>query len=128
MLLGVSGIGPKLALNIVGHLTISDLQRAILNNDPKTISKVPGVGKKTAEKLIIELKDKLPDRFPQTVGDLSFALPKDPRAQKIRDAMSALINLGYTQVNAQNAIKKTMEDAPEEIDLGAVITNALKHV
>lgn len=128
MLLGVSGIGPKLGLNVIGHLTIADLQRAIQNNDPKSISKVPGVGRKTAEKMIIELKDKLSVRFPQVANDAAFALPKDPRAQKIRDAMGALINLGYTQVSAQNAIKKAMEDAEDEVDLGTVITNALKHV
>lgn len=128
MLLGISGIGSKLALNVVGHLTIPDLQRAVHHQDAKTISKVPGIGKKTAEKMIIELKDKLQKLFPESFGDLAFSMPKDPRAQKIRDAMNALINLGYTQVAAQKAIKHTMENATEEVELATLITHSLKNI
>lgn len=127
-LMGVTGIGPKLALSIIGHLTIQDLQRAINAHDIVAISRVPGVGKKTAERLIIELRDKLTHLLPPDPLDHSISIPSDPKAGKVRDAMGALINLGYNQITAQKAVKKSLNDLPEEIDLAALITYALKNV
>ena len=127
-LMGVTGIGPKLALSIVGHLSLQDLQRAIASHDIVTISRVPGIGKKMAERLIIELRDKLPAVFAHDPADLAVQFSTDPQSQKISDAMSALINLGYNQITAQKAIKKSLKDLPEEVDLGALITGALKHM
>lgn len=128
-LMGVTGIGPKIALSVIGHLSAHDLQRAISSHDIAAISKVPGIGKKTAERLIIELRDKLTNLLPPTdPTDRALAIPTDPKAQKICDAMSALINLGYNQMTAQKAIKKTLNDFPEEIDLATLITSSLKNV
>lgn len=128
VLMSVSGIGPKIALNIIGHLEIHDLHRAINNHDIMTLSKVPGIGKKTAERMIIELRDKLNALLPPTPSELGVTFSVDPKAQTLRDAMSALINLGYNQMTAQKAIKKTLKEAPEEIDLATLITNSLKNV
>jgi holliday junction DNA helicase RuvA len=128
ILMGVSGIGPKTALSIIGHLSMQDLQRAINSHDIVTISKVPGIGKKTSERLIIELRDKLTHLLPPNPSDMSIQMPLDPKAQTISDAMSALINLGYNQITAQKAIKKTLTDLPEEADLATLITNSLKNV
>jgi Holliday junction DNA helicase RuvA len=128
-LMGVTGIGPKMALNVIGHLSLQDLQRAVSSHDIVTLSKVPGIGKKTAERLIIEMRDKLSHLLP--VGeqaDRAAPMPTDLRAQKIVDAMGALINLGYNQMTAQKAIKKSLNDLPEEIDLATLITHSLKHV
>lgn len=127
-LLGVSGIGPKLALSIIGHLSSSDLQRAIGNRDITAICKVPGIGKKTAERLIIELRDKIAAMLPPDPSEHALQLPHDPKAQTLKDAMSALINLGYNQITAQKALKKSLQDLPENIDLAALITHSLKHI
>jgi holliday junction DNA helicase RuvA len=127
-LMGVTGIGPKTALSVIGHLNAQDLHRAISNNDIATISKVPGIGKKTAERLIIELRDKIKDYVSADTSDLALTMLKDPRADKIRDAMSTLVNLGYNQNTAQNAIKKTLKDLPEDIDLASLITGSLKNI
>lgn len=127
ILMGVTGIGPKIALSIIGHLHLTDLQQAIASHDLATISKVPGIGKKTAERLIIELRGKLTSQLPPDPSDRSIQVPQH-QAQKISDAMGALINLGYNQATAQKAIKKTLQDAPEEIDLASLITGSLKHI
>jgi Holliday junction DNA helicase RuvA len=125
LLLGVTGIGPKLALTLIGHLPSKELQQAIQNHDIPTLCRVPGIGKKGAERLIIELRDKI-SQF--SFNDLAISIPTDPGSQAIKDAMSALINLGYNQATAQKAIKKTMKDFPETIDLATLITVALKQV
>jgi Holliday junction DNA helicase RuvA len=126
-LMGVTGIGPKLALSMIGHMPLSDLHRAVSNGDLPKLCKIPGIGKKTAERLIIELRDKLPEVESHSPADLSIQI-SDPKAHKIRDAMSALINLGYNSATAQKAIKKTIGDFPEEVDLSTLITHSLKNV
>lgn len=130
VLLGVTGIGPKIALSLIGHLSAHDLQKAVSNNDIVGICKVPGIGKKTAERLIIELRDKLIGiaTLPRDPSDLVTVHLSDPNAQKVRDAMSALINLGYNQIIAQKAIKKTLSALSEEPDLATLIMGALKNV
>lgn len=127
ILLGVTGIGPKLALSLIGHLSLSDLQSAIKQGNCAQLSRVPGIGKKTAERLIIELRDKLNHLL---ISDPSnpFQNKLDPRAQQISDAMGALISLGYNQQIAQKAIKKSLNDLPESIHLAELITYALKHI
>lgn len=124
----VNGIGPKLALSLVGNIALEDLHRALNNHDIATLSKVPGVGKKIAERLVIELRDKLDQLFPNSPSEYAIKLKSDPKAQKISDAMSAMIHLGYNQNTAQKAIKKTMQDLPEDCDLGLLITTALKNI
>ncbi len=126
-LLGVTGIGPKIALALLGHLSLMELQRAISQDDIAALCRVPGIGKKGAERLIIEMRDKVScaGLFP---GDLAVHSLSDPQAQSVNDAMSALINLGYNQMTAQKAIKKTLKDIPEGIDVAELISYALKHV
>lgn len=124
----VSGIGPKLALSLIGHLHGDALQLAIQNHDIPTLCKVPGIGKKTAERLIIELRDKLAALLPAQSNEHAISLPSDPKAQLVRDAMSTLINLGYNQIVAQKAIKATLNEAELIEDLPTLITNALKRV
>lgn len=126
LLMEVSGIGPKLALSIIGHMPLAKLQKAIFNREILVLCKVPGIGKKTAERLSMELRDKLGD-----VAQCSEAVPisaRNPKADQIKDAMSALINLGYNQMTAQKAVKKTVEDLDESAELAEMIMHALKHV
>lgn len=127
-LMGVTGIGPKLALSLIGHLPLIDLQRAIASNDLVTICKVPGIGKKTAERLMIELRDKLSTYQSEDPSDKAFPMPHNIAQQKISDAMGALVNLGYNQATAQKAIKKTLQDSSTELDLAGLITISLKHI
>jgi len=124
-LISVSGVGPKLALALIGHLPLHELQRAINTADSRTLSKVPGVGKRTAERLIVELRDKLPALFPR---DLADNLPEKGPAGLAKDALSALINLGYTQAMAKKAIQDSLEELPEETQLPDLITAALKNI
>jgi holliday junction DNA helicase RuvA len=113
----VSGVGPKTALGLLGRLAPRALQEAIAQNNPALLAKAPGIGKKTAERLIIELRDKLPTLIDR---------PSD-LAPTVRDAMGALLNLGYSQAKAQTAVQKVLKEC-NDLDLSTLITRALKHV
>lgn len=126
-LLGVTGIGPKIALSLIGHMNAFDLHKAIQNGDTLTICKVPGIGKKGAERLIMEMRDKLGSLVPNIPADFGIQL-QPSNGQRISDAMNALINLGYNQITAQKAIKQALQELPEDIDLPVLITRALKNV
>jgi len=125
-LTGVTGIGPKTALSLIGHLPVQEMHNAVGNNDIPAISRVPGIGKKTAQRLIIEMRDRL--KKSPLPSDFAIQVETDPRGQKVSDAMSALINLGYNQGTAQKALKKSLSTLPETIELPDLITDALKHV
>jgi holliday junction DNA helicase RuvA len=128
-LTAVSGIGPKIGLSLIGHLSVPEMHAAIENQDITLISKVPGIGKKTAQRLIIELRDRLKKSSSAPLpSDFAIQIATDPRAQKITDAMGALINLGYNQATAQKALKKSLILLPESFELPELITDALKHV
>ncbi len=125
VLLNISGVGPKLSLSIIGHLNCQELHTAILAQDFHTLCKVPGIGKKTAERLIVELKDKLHGMPKDSKAGLSFAYPLSTPAQ---DALLALINLGYQQGAAQKAIHQTLSELPDNADIALIITKALAKV
>lgn len=126
ILISVSGIGPKTGLNTIGHLAPHELHEAVTQHDITRLCKVPGIGKKTAERLIIELRDKLASV--SIISQFVINLPQNASTTKIRDAMGALINLGYNQIVAQKAIKKTLQELSEDADLAELITHALKNV
>lgn len=128
VLLDISGIGPKLALSIISHMTLSELNAAISNRNITSLCKVPGIGKKTAERLTIELQDKLAALAPHHASDFPLSIQVSTRDRKINDAMCALINLGYTQMVAQKAIKQSLADFSEDIDVAALITASLRAV
>lgn len=117
-LIDVSGIGPKTGLSMIGHGDLVDIPSAILQGNIASLCRLPGIGKKTAERLILEVKDKLPPK--------SFA-PEVETFGISHDATLALINLGYLKAHAEKAIKIAQKD--QEIDdLGRLITEALKHI
>ena len=128
VLMNVSGIGPKLALSLIGHLTFQEMQEAVAEKDLSTLCKVPGVGKKTAERLIVELKDKFSGMLLSTHPSHFMVSWPDQKNQHIQDAMLALVNLGYNQNIAQKAIKQSLNDLPEDSDLALLITAALKYI
>lgn len=126
MLLNVSGIGPKGALAILSTITPDDLRFAVLSGDVKRISSAPGIGTKTAQKLIIELKDKLkledvletaPDRKESKAGGNSVMLARN-------DAIEALTALGYGSGEALRAVQQ-VEDAQHK-DSETILKEALK--
>jgi len=127
ILINVTGVGPKLALSLIGHLTFSELQSAVIHQDLPTLCRVPGVGKKTAERLVVELKDKISERWPTSQMHSPFPL-SDSKAQHAQDAMQALMNLGYSQGVAQKAIQQTFKELSESADLASLITAALKNI
>ena len=100
LLIGINGIGPRLAVNILSSTSIPALRNAIASGDTKTLSTLRGIGKKTAERLVVELKDKVGGAAAfQTKGRAAT-----PEEQKLTDAVLALISLGYKQVDAHQAV------------------------
>lgn len=122
-LIEVSGIGPKTALSLLGHLEACDLQIAISQSDITSICRVPGIGKKTAERLIVEMRDRI-KKNPITQSPAPSSNKNDRTTSG--DALSALINLGYQPLQAQKAINSIIEGKDEEVDLSTLITAALK--
>ncbi len=117
-LLTVSGIGPKTALAIIGHIEIGAFRRAVASADLRLLSKIPGIGKKTAERLILELKDRFAKEV--TFQDLPI------EASLAQDALRAMIHLGYNPSEAERAVQKALKEKGEETDLGRLITFALQ--
>ena len=122
ILISISGIGPKLAVNILSHIPAKDLKRAIASGDIKRLSSLPGIGKKTAERLVLELKDK--------VGPI-HDLPEADDVQSntsggdiSNDVISALINLGYKENQARKVLE-SMELAPD-LTMEEALKGALK--
>ena len=126
LLIGVGGIGPKGGLNILSHMSSDDLRFAVLANDAKTIAKAPGIGKKTAEKLIIELKDKLDieDVLNRNIDD-TYSVSHSIGTSDIQaEAVQALVALGYGSTEATKAVKKVSID--NETTVEVLLKAALK--
>ena len=125
-LIAISGIGPKLALSVLSGIEPPDLVRAIKSQDVARLTQIPGVGKKTAERIGLELKDRLPQSL-QAAAD--SAKPAAPEDQLRADLLSALLNLGYQRVAAEKAIEKQLaqsENARFEDALRAVLRALMK--
>lgn len=115
MIINVNGIGPKGGLAILSTLSVDEFIGAVSSGDSKAISKAPGIGGKTAERLIIDLRDKVETAVP-------VFKDKSPDAD---DALSALIELGYSKANASKAIGSFDHTG---LDASAIIKNALKYL
>lgn len=128
MLIGVSGIGPKGALAILSVMSTDDLRFSILSEDAKAISKAPGVGAKTAQRLIIELKDKinLEDAFEQKLANQAEKIEKSPITGVKNEAILALTALGYSQSEALKAISGI--EIQEDSQVEEVLKAALKQM
>ncbi len=108
-LLTISGIGPKLAITVLSGIDASRLVTAIRSGDHAALVKIPGIGKKTAERVVLELKDKLDDLAQAPIPTSNSPAPAGPTAE---DALSALINLGYPRPIAQKAIDSALQRDP----------------
>ena len=101
-LLTISGIGPKLAITVLSGISAERLVGAIRGGDHATLTKIPGIGKKTAERVVLELKDKLDDML----GSTPASEPARPSLGAVaEDVLSALVNLGYPRAAAQKAVE-----------------------
>src|SRR3954468_3756561 len=100
----VSGIGPKIALNILSGISVTAFRGAVANGDIKALSQISGVGKKTAERIIVELRDRI--GAPGAWEASSAARGLSPDDQKINDAVLALLALGFKQMDAHDTVRK----------------------
>ena len=115
----ISGVGPKTALSILGHMPIHELQSALSREDVQRMIKIPGIGKKTAERLVLELRDK----YKNILTEISV----DESSQKIlTDATSALVHLGYQPKEAERLASRVYEQAERKPNLSQLITLILK--
>ncbi|MBU1298977.1 MAG: Holliday junction branch migration protein RuvA [Bacteroidetes bacterium] len=124
MLISVSGIGPKIAQGILSGINTEELRTAFQTGNIATLTSIPGIGRKTAERLVLELRDKL--------GKIDIeisTLPTSSQQLKIRnDALNALLSLGYNRTTAERAIRQVLKDTDnKELTLEVLIKQALHH-
>ncbi len=125
VLINTSGIGPKMGLGILSSFSIGDFATAVLNKDLGALTRIPGIGKKTAERLVIELKDKM-ERF-SFRQPLALAKISDVARQRIREAIAALEALDCKPYVASRAVAKAHKVLGEDAPLESLIKEALKH-
>ena len=120
----VSGIGPKTALDVLSGISVSQFKAAVINGDAGLLSKTKGIGKKTAERIIVELKDKVGVAAAWEAA--SPAHPHTPEQTLMNDAVLALISLGYKQVDALKAVVMAQEKGGPGQETGDLVRQALK--
>lgn len=123
LLISVSGIGPKLAVNILSGISPEELRSALLNGNLLRLTAIPGIGKKTAERMILELKDKALKLHKEKPGVQIKAVATAD--DLLEDAVSALLNLGYKRPQAEGALEKVKKEKPDS-DIEEMIKGALK--
>lgn len=120
-LISISGIGPKLAQNILSGIEPVDLAEAIVRGDTRRLSSIPGVGKKTAERICLELRDKL-----IVTGEKA---PQQPVKTSVDDdVQSALVNLGYKSPSADTAVQAARKELGPEVEFSNLLKTALRHL
>jgi holliday junction DNA helicase RuvA len=126
LLTSVSGIGPKLALSVLSSLSVMDLVQAIQSEDVDKLATVPGIGKKSAGRIALELKDKV-----DGIQGIRHQAPKGDASEldgPYEDALSALVNLGYRAQDAKEALKRVTQAATESLALKELIRKGLKEL
>jgi len=125
MLISVSGIGPKLALNILSGIPAGEFIRVVTQGNLGRLIAIPGVGKKTAERMILELKDKI---LKIDLGEMAAedAHGKGAYDAIREDALSALVNLGYKSGTVKNVLERVIAGSPEDLSLDILLKEALK--
>ena len=112
LLINVSGIGPKLAVNILSGIAAEDLARALKEADQARLVAIPGVGRKLAERMIVELKDKFATLAPAGPGSAKA----DGASQLLLDAVSALVNLGYKRPEAEKVVREVLKKGERSLE------------
>jgi len=124
-LISVSGIGPKMAVSFLSGMTVAELIPAIQRQDVAKLSTIPGVGRKTAERVVLELREQLPAVLAEVPATSATASPEKPMRE---DLISALTNLGYHRTLAERAVKKAMEDIKPDTTFEALLRSSLSIV
>jgi Holliday junction DNA helicase RuvA len=120
LLIAVSGVGPRLAINVLSGIATHDLERALQEGDLLSLIRIPGVGRKTAERMLVELKDKV---FAPGAGVATGIAMRDG---KIKDALSALVNLGYQKGIAEEAVREVARQQGAELSLEELLKESLR--
>lgn len=131
LLITVSGIGPKVAIGVLGTLSADDIRYAVMAEDAKTIAKAPGIGAKTASKVVIELKDKLKMRdvaenISSEIDWQQSIFDDGGSKQAVSDAIEALVSLGYSATEATKAVRKA--DAGDDVTVEELLKLSLKYL
>jgi Holliday junction DNA helicase RuvA len=127
LLITVSGIGPKVALAVLSTLDAFQVQNAVLTGDVRSLSSVPGIGKKTAERIVLDLRDKIHRRKRTAPSPGGEGAAPDPN-QAAEDAVSALCTLGYSSVEARRAVAESSRDASGDVSIEQLIRTALNRL
>jgi Holliday junction DNA helicase RuvA len=128
LLVGIAGVGPRLALAILSGIGVDELQEAVSMEDRQRLQKIPGVGKKTAERLLLELRDKIGAMESESTPRAAEpgAPPASLERQGMRrDALSALMNLGYSRSAASKAVDAALESSGAGADMESLLKSAL---
>ena len=124
LLISVSGVGPKVAVSVISSIPSSKFGLAVITDDVKTLTKAQGVGNKMAQRIILELKDKIKkEQLMPPVGDRDINKETSDEASRVSEAVSALMVLGYTPLEASKAVNAVYS---EDMDLESIIKSALK--
>jgi holliday junction DNA helicase RuvA len=122
-LIAVNGIGPKLALSVLSGIESADFVRAVEQGDVTRLTRIPGVGRKTAERMTLELRDRLP-KVDGGAPASTVAAAEGPRG----DVVSALVNLGYQAAAVDKALDAVLKDAPAGASFEDLLRRALRHL
>lgn len=122
----VSGIGPKTALDVLSGISVGDFKSAVIHNDVLRLSKIKGIGKKTAERMILELKDKIGVAGVWEAASEKGKLSAEDRTTN--DAVLALISLGYKQVDALKSVRAAQEQTGKDVSIEALVREALRRL
>ena len=125
-LIGISGVGPSLAINILSGLPLYSLRSAIAAEDVKRISSIKGIGKKTAERIIVELKDKVSILSVAEEKSKSASLSSEERV--LNDAVLALVALGYRNADAYAAVKRVLSENKSDLPVEGIVREALSSI
>ena len=123
-LISISGIGPRLAVNILSGISPAELVESLSQNNLARLISIPGVGRKTAERIMVELRDKVSSLLPG--HDVTVAVKAATDEAMIEDALSALLNLGYKKGVAQRAIENARQRLEGEITLESLLKESLR--
>lgn len=120
----VSGIGPKIALNVLSGMNVTALRGAVAQADIKSLSRISGVGRKTAERIVVELKDKIGAAGAWEAASAQRAL--SPEDQKVNDAVLALVALGFKQVEAHEAVRAALATLGDKVTVEDLVRACLR--
>ncbi len=125
LLISVSGIGPKMALGILSCISVEDFQNSVACEDLDILTSISGVGKKTAQRLIVELKEKITGL--ESGADKRTAGKKKPELLLQEEAVKALVSLGFNKLKAREAVKKAQQETEETLPLEDLIKRSFRY-